>query len=69
MSASQKSMLQTNFAKNPYPSKATLCQLATQLGLTEFNVHSWFQRQRQKVANYKHTTLSNGEDFVYVLFF
>ena len=65
--AAQKSVLQTIFAENPYPSKATLCQLATHLGLAVIKVHSWFQNERQRVATYKNQTLSNGENYAYVV--
>ena len=58
--ASQRSALKKFFATNPYPRKATVCQLATQLGLTESKVRNWFQNQRNKVAKDNPRTISNG---------
>ena len=65
----KRSVLQKSFAKNTYPSKATLHELSNQLGLNIPTLQRWFRKERQTVINEKHQTSSSGEYFPYVLMF
>ena len=44
-------ILESAFAKNPYPEKSTLKELAQKVELDESRVYSWFAKKRNKLKN------------------
>ena len=64
ISASQRDVLEQQFAKDPYPKKSTVYKISEQLGLAGVKMYDWFRWERYKKSLGKSQKIQSNGEFV-----